>query len=270
MPETRRQQIVAFGGGGFSQESGNPLLDDFALSLSGAKAPRVCFLPTASGDADHYIVRFYNAFRDCARASHVSLFRRERGVSDIREHLLSQDVIYVGGGSVISLLGTWRAHGIDEILREAWESGVVLCGLSAGSLCWFEEALTGFHGEATRVAGLGLLPFSNTVHYDADPLRRSAFRRALLEGMCSGYAAEDGAALHFVGTELAQVVASRPNARAYRLTAAADRVIETRLATRYLDTDAAPLPMPGDSLSGDAQTSATGVLAAAARRGAAA
>jgi dipeptidase E len=265
MPLTRKQ-IVAFGGGGFSQESGNPLLDDFTLSLTGKEMPRVCFMPTASGDADHYIVRFYNAFRECARPSHISLFRRERGVSDVREHLLAQDVIYVGGGSVISLLGTWRAHGIDEIIRDAWEKGVVLCGLSAGSLCWFEDALTAFHGESSRVRGLGLLPFSNTVHYDAEPQRRSAFRRALLDGMCTGYAAEDGAALHFVGAELAQVVASRPNARAYRLTASGDRVVETRLATRYLDCDSEPLPMPGDSYSGDAESSTTGVLTSAERR----
>ncbi len=126
------RQVVAFGGGGFSQESGNPLLDDYVLGLTGTASPRVCFLPTASGDADHYLVRFYNAFRDRARPSHVSLFRRERGVSDIRSHLLAQDLIYVGGGSLISLLGVWRAHGIDSMLRDAYEAGVILCGLSAG------------------------------------------------------------------------------------------------------------------------------------------
>ena len=117
------KQIVAFGGGGFSMESGNPLLDDYVMGLTGSAEPKVCFLPTASGDADHYLVRFYSAFRERARPSHISLFRRERGVSDVRSHLLSQDLIYVGGGSLLSLLGVWRAHGIDEILREAWEAG---------------------------------------------------------------------------------------------------------------------------------------------------
>ncbi|HEX8753556.1 MAG TPA: peptidase E, partial [Solirubrobacterales bacterium] len=160
--KTAQRQIVAFGGGGFSMESGNPLLDDYVLGLTAAERPRVCFLPSASGDADHYIVRFYRAFSaHRCEASHISLFRREQGPSDIRRHLLSQDLIYVGGGSVVSLLGVWRAHGIDEILREAWEAGVVLCGLSAGSLCWFAEAVSGFHGEARRLEGLGLLPFSN-------------------------------------------------------------------------------------------------------------
>jgi peptidase E len=232
---TATRQIVAFGGGGFSMESGNPLLDDYVLGLSAAARPRVCFLPSASGDADHYIVRFYRAFpADRCEASHISLFRREQGPADLRAHLLSQDLIYVGGGSVLSLLGVWRAHGIDEILREAWEAGVVLCGLSAGSLCWFAEAVTGFHGAPRRVEGLGLLPFSNCVHYERDSSRRRAYGDFLRAGMRPGYAAEDGAALHFVGEELRRVVASRPNARGYRLDATGERVVEMRLATTYL------------------------------------
>jgi dipeptidase E len=231
------RQIVAFGGGGFSQESENPLLDDYVLGLTGTADPRVCFLPTASGDADHYLVRFYNSFRDRARPSHVSLFRRERGVSDIRAHLLSQDLIYVGGGSLISLLGVWRAHGLDSMLREAYEAGVILCGLSAGSLCWFAEALSGYQGEVNRVPALGLLRHSNAVHY-CDGERRAAFHRHLLDGMPAGFAAEDGAALRFVGDELVEVVASRPEARAYKLERRGSRVLETRLATRYLGASA--------------------------------
>ena len=226
------RQIVAFGGGGFSMESGNPLLDDYVLGLTGATEPRVCFMPTASGDADHYVVRFYREFRERARPSHISLFRRDRGTDDMREHLLSQDVIYVGGGSVLSLLGVWRAHGIDSIMREAWEAGVVLCGLSAGSLCWFAEAISGYHGEVHRVEGLGLLSHSNSVHYG--PKRRAEFHRQLGDGMTPGYAAEDGAALRFVGDELVEVVASGPEARAYRLEQRGPYVVETRLATRFL------------------------------------
>jgi peptidase E len=245
--ETAPRQIVAFGGGGFSMESGNPLLDDYVLGLTKAERPRVCFLPSASGDADHYIVRFYRAFAGHrCEASHISLFRREQGPSDLRRHLLSQDLIYVGGGSVVSLLGVWRAHGIDSILREAWESGVVLCGLSAGSLCWFAEAVTTFHGEAKRLRGLGLLPFSNCVHYERGGRRQDAFIRFLREGMRGGYAAEDGAALHFVGEELSHVVSSRPEARGYRLDVTERKVVEMRIATTYLgDRDASPAaPLP--------------------------
>src|SRR6476646_7416298 len=245
--KTVPRQIVAFGGGGFSMESGNPLLDDYVLSLTGARRPKVCFLPSASGDADHYIVRFYRAFgADRCEASHISLFRREQGPADLRAHLLKQDLIYVGGGSVVSLLGVWRAHGIDTILREAWERGVVLSGLSAGSLCWFAEAVSGFHGAPQRVEGLGLLPFSNCVHYERSSKRRSAYQEFLRAGMRGGYAAEDGAALHFTGTELSRVVASRPEARGYRLDAVGERVVEMQIATAYLgDANVLPpLPVP--------------------------
>ncbi len=213
----RPSQIVAFGGGGFSMEWGNTLLDDHVLSLTGVERPRVCFLPTASGDADHYVVRFYRAFpASRCEPSHISLFRRETGVGEPRAHLLDQDLIYVGGGSLVSLIGTWRAHGLDEVLADAWRAGVVLCGGSAGSLCWFADALSGFHeGAPRRLSGLGLLPWSNAVHYCEEPGRRSAFVQAVRAGMAPGYGAGDGAALHFVGTELHEVVSSRPAARAW-------------------------------------------------------
>ena len=219
-------------------ESGNPLLDDYVLGLAtaaGRDRPRVCFLPTASGDADHYVVRFYRHFpASRCEPSHISLFRRDRGVGCLREHLLAQDLVYVGGGSVVSMLGVWRAHGIDAILRDAWEAGVVMAGLSAGSLCWFSEAMSGYHGESTPVVGMGLLPCSNAVHYDKEPCRRPAFHSAVLAGMRGGYAAEDGAALHFVGEELARVVTSRPGARAYRVDAVGDEVVELALAAQHL------------------------------------
>ena len=246
------RQIVAFGGGGFSMESGNPLLDDYVLGLTGAARPKVCFLPSASGDADHYIVRFYRAFgADRCEASHISLFRREQGPEDLRAHLLAQDLIYVGGGSVVSLLGVWRAHGVDAILREAWERGVVLCGLSAGSLCWFADAVTGFHGAPRAVEGLGLLPFSNCVHYEPGmDGRRRAYHDFLRDGMRPGYAAEDGAALHFVGAELRRIVASRQSARGYRLDAVGDRVVEMQIATHYLGgASIAPVPSLPEAVS---------------------
>jgi dipeptidase E len=229
---SRPRQILALGGGGFSMEAGNALLDEHALALTGAECPRVCFLPTASGDADHYIVRFYRAFpAGRCQPSHISLFRRDGGAGDLAAHLIAQDLVYVGGGSVISLLGTWSAHGIDGMLRAAWETGVVMAGLSAGSLCWFEQGVTAFHGESAPVRGMGFLPYSNAVHYDDKPERRAAFLTAVADGMVCGYGTGDGAALHFVGTELVEVVTSRPTSRAFLVT----RDGETELATRYLE-----------------------------------
>lgn len=222
-------------------EAGNPMLDDYVLSLVQRERPKVCFLPSASGDADHYITRFYRAFAERCQASHVSLFRQEREqVRDWHEHLMDQDVIYVGGGSVISLLGVWRAHGIDKSLLEAWRSGAVLCGVSAGSLCWFTEAVSEFHGGASAVEGLGMLPWSNCVHYRADRGPDDPYRRLLREGMRPGFAAEDGAALHFAGEQLVGVVSSRPEAMAYRMRAVGGRVVRTPLAVRYLGSEQVP------------------------------
>jgi len=222
-------------------EWGNPLLDDHVLALSGAERPRICFLPTASGDADHYVVRFYRAFAaPRCEPSHISLFRRETGVGEPAAHLLAQDIIYVGGGSLVSLMGTWRAHGLDDVLREAWRAGVLLCGGSAGSLCWFSDALSGFHdGPPRRLEGLGLLPWSNAVHYNDEPGRRSAFIDAIAGGMAPGYGVGDAAALHFVGTELAEVVCSRPEARArYVCPDGRGGAVEHELAVRYLGAPA--------------------------------
>jgi peptidase E len=239
----RPPQIVAFGGGGFSTEWGNTLLDDHVLALTGVPRPRVCFLPTASGDADHYVVRFYRAFSaDRCEPSHISLFRRETGVGDPRAHLLGQDLVYVGGGSLVSLLGTWRAHGIDVALREAWQNGVVLCGGSAGSLCWFTKAVSGFHaGPARELEGLGFLPWSNAVHYHQEAGRQTAFTDAIARGMPPGYGAGDAAALHFVGTELAEVVSSRHDARAVYVTADGQGgATERELDVRFLGAPVGP------------------------------
>jgi peptidase E len=216
-------------------EPNNPLLDEYVLSLCRRKRPRVCFIPSASGDADHYVVRFYRHFHSgICEPSHISLFRRDSGPGDVREHLLAQDVIYVGGGSILSLLGVWRAHGIDEDLRAAWRAGVILCGVSAGSLCWFDSGLTAYHHDAKPYTGLGFLPHSNAVHYEEESHRRPAYHAALLGGMPAGYAASDGAALHFVGEDLHRVVLSRPEARAYRVEAVGDGVVELPLEATYL------------------------------------
>jgi dipeptidase E len=240
---SRPRQILAMGGGGFSMEAGNALLDEHALALTGVKCPRVCFLPTASGDADHYIVRFYRAFpAGRCQPSHISLFRRDGGATDLAAHLLQQHLVYVGGGSVISLLGTWNAHGIDLMLRAAWQAGVVMAGLSAGSLCWFEHGMTAFHGANQAIRGLGFLPYSNAVHYEDKAERRAAFRTAIADGMPAGYGTGDGAALHFVGTELAEVVASRQHARAYHVVPEGTDVNEIELRTRFLGAPLAVEP----------------------------
>jgi peptidase E len=219
-------------------EKDGSLLDDYILSLLDAPRPRVCFLPTASGDADHYVVRFYRRFGACCEASHLSLFRRDQGTEgiedDLAAHLLSQDLIYVGGGNLVSMLGAWRAHGLDSVLRRAWRRGIVMCGPSAGSLCWFEQGLSAFHGAPRTVRGLGLLPYSNCVHYDEEPARRGEYHRFVETAKQPGYAVEDGVALHFTGTTLERVVTSRRGGAAYRVEPHEGGVREVRLDARWL------------------------------------
>jgi peptidase E len=233
-----KRRVVAMGGGGFSVEPGNQLLDDFVLSLARAPRPRVCFVPTASGDAQPYITRFYRAFtaRDCVPAD-LALF--ERTISDLESFVLRQDVIYVGGGSTANLLAVWRVHGLDRVLRRAWEEGVVLCGLSAGMNCWFGQSVTDSFGQSALEPlhdGLRLLPGSCCPHYDGEEQRRPAYRRLVGSGEFGpGWAADDGAALVFRGEELQEVVTSRPTAAAYRVEKAADGdVTEKRLDGRFL------------------------------------
>jgi peptidase E len=213
-------RVVAMGGGGFSMEPDNPLLDTFVLSLARSPDPRVCFLPTASGDAEGYVARFYRAFTalDC-RPTDLGLF--ERTVGDLESFVLAQDVIYVGGGNTAGMLAVWRVHGLDRLLRRAWEEEVVLCGLSAGMNCWFSESVTDSFDLAQLAPlhdGLGLLPGSACPHYDGEEERRPTFTSLVAAGeLADGWAADDGAALVFAGAELEEVVASRTNARAYRV-----------------------------------------------------
>ena len=231
--------VVAMGGGGFSMEPDNPLLDDHVVGLARVSRdrdrPRICFLATASGDSDAYLAQFYAAFAGRAETTHLGLFARTE--PDIEAFLLEQDAIYVGGGNTANMLAIWRIHGIDRALRRAWAAGIVLTGLSAGSICWFESGTTDSFGAlAALTGGLGFLPGSHSPHYDGEAERRPTYHDLIARGLLpGGFAADDGAALVFRGTELAEVVASRPAARAYRVVRGpAGEAIETELPTRYL------------------------------------
>jgi peptidase E len=233
------------GGGGFTMEPEASVLDDYVLSLAPAREPRICLLPTAGGDSEEQIRRFAIAFGDrLCEPTHVSLFRLGHRPVPLREHLLAQDVIYVGGGSMINLLALWRAHGLDAILREAWQAGIVLAGLSAGSMCWFEGGITNAHGHPAPAAGLGFLPGSNSVHYDGEPERRPAYLEAVAAGtLPPGYGVDDGAGLLFAGTDLVEVVSARPGAGAFWVDGGAETPLDiVRLAT-------APAPAPAVPLS---------------------
>ena len=231
-----KQQIIAMGGGGFSMEPENLLLDQYILKQSSKSIPRVCFLPTASGDSDNYIRRFYDAYTqlDC-HPCHLRLFSPP--AEGLETFIKQQDIIYVGGGSTFNLLVLWKAWGLDELLRQAWERGTVLCGLSAGSICWFEEGLSDsvVPGQYARLEALGFLKGSHCPHYDGESKRPPIYQQQIENGeLASGVAADDGVALHYVGSKLKIAVSSRTEAKGYRILLKDGKVEERAIATRYL------------------------------------
>ena len=230
------RHIVAMGGGGFSMEPRDPRLDDFVLSLARRKRrPRVCFVGTASGDNDYYLRRFFEAFPPSrAAATHLAFF--ERTVADLKSFVMNQDVIYVGGGSSANLLAVWRLHGLDRALRAAWNAGVVMAGISAGAICWFEDGITDSFGMPYRALndGLGFVRGACCPHYDGEKERAPILKRLIKRGFPTTLALDDGAAAHFVGTRLVEVVSSRPKARAMRIALSDDAIVEKALPVRYL------------------------------------
>ena len=228
--------ILAMGGGGFTMEPRNHALDRHALALARRPVPRICFLPTASGDPIEHISRFHEVFSDLpCEPTDLSLFRLHRRPVDLRRLLLAQDVVYVGGGSMRNMLAIWRVHGLDVILRECWQRGIVLAGLSAGAMCWFEAGVTKSTGRAEPVAGLGLLPGSLSVHYDGEPERRPVYLEAVATGAVpEGFGVDDGVGMVWRDRRLERAVSSRPQGRCVRVRRDGDRAVEEPLPVEVL------------------------------------
>jgi dipeptidase E len=220
-------QIVAMGGLGDDGEAG--VLIQFVLGRTGKKRPRICLVPTASAERPELVVRFYEEVSRHADCTHLSFFPWPP--EGLRELVLSQDALFVSGGNTANLLAIWRAHGFERIVREAWEAGIVLAGSSAGMICWFEAGVTDSYGpqlEGMR-DGLGFLPGSACPHYDGEERRRPVYQELVAGGFPPGIAADDAVALHYVGTELHEVVAGRADAHAYRVEPGNETPIEPRL-----------------------------------------
>ncbi len=217
-------------------EPANPLLDDYVLSLAGARRPRILFLPTAAGDTTGQINAFYARFagRGCV-ATHLSLFRLAEIERPLGEILLEADIVYAGGGSMRNLLAIWRAHELDRLLVAAWRQGTVLAGLSAGAMCWFQGGVTRSSGPPAPLAGLGLLAGSLTVHADGEPERLPVWLASVRSGeLPGGWALDDGVGLLFGGERLERVVSSRPGAGAQRVDAIAGELVRRRLEPELL------------------------------------
>ena len=226
MPE---RTIVGLGGGGETPEQSGRLWD-YVLGLAGKERPRMLFLPTAIADSDEGIVWFYERFAGRGELRHVKTFPYPP--AHLRELLLGQDLICVSGGNTANMLAIWRVHGIDELLREAWENGTVLWGASAGMICWFEQGVTDSFGpQLEGMDCLGWLEGSACPHYDGEELRRPRYRELVDAGMKDGIAAEDGVAVRYAGTEIVDIVTCRPGTAAYRVTRDGEEKLETRELT---------------------------------------
>lgn len=231
------RQIIAMGGGGFSMEPDNLALDRYVLAQAQKPSPKICFLPTASGDADGYIMNFYKAFSpfDC-QPSFLKLFQLP--TADLEGFILEKDILYVGGGNTRSMLALWREYGLDRYLFKAYQAGTILAGISAGANCWFEDCSTdSLPGELQALSCLGYLQGSFCPHYDGEPNRRPTYQAMVRNRLLrDGLAAEDGAAAHFIDEQLARSISSRPAAKVYRVLRSDDGVREEALETQFLGT----------------------------------
>jgi dipeptidase E len=230
---------MVVGGGAFGLDTGIGALEDHWLALAravrGQRRPRVCLIPTATGDAEAVIDHFHDIFGGMAETAELELF--ERTVEDIAGFLVAQDAVYVAGGNTASLLAVWRAHGVDIALRAAHEAGVLLAGRSAGGLCWFEGGTTDSFGPrlGPLTGGLGLIPGSHCPHYDGEAERRPTYHAMIASGeLPGGIAVDDFAAAVFDGPELVEVVAACEGPGAYQVARTTDGVVESAVPVRVL------------------------------------
>ena len=229
------RQVIAIGGGGFGRTQASNLIEQYILDQVSTKiSPNICFIPTATGDLDPYVVNFYSVFSklDC-EPSHISFFKR---TIDLEEHIAKQDIIFVGGGNTKSMLAVWRDWNLDKILKIAYDKGTVMSGVSAGAICWFDKGLTDSWADELQI-----MPCMNFVagncapHYDEEPERRPATKKLLEENIIdSMYGIEGGAALHFIDEFPKYTVRFAKNKNAYNVTLLESMVVEDAFEVKEL------------------------------------
>ena len=229
------RQVIAIGGGGFGRTQASNLIEQYILDqVSTKSSPNICFIPTATGDLDPYVVNFYSVFSklDC-EPSHISFFKR---TIDLEEHIAKQDIIFVGGGNTKSMLAVWRDWSLDKILKIAYDKGTVMSGVSAGAICWFDKGLTDSWADELQI-----MPCMNFVagncapHYDEELERRPATKKLLEENIIdSMYGIEGGAALHFIDEVPKYAVRFTKNKNAYNVTLRESMVVEDAFEVKEL------------------------------------
>lgn len=215
-------------------EPRKPLLIRYLFAQTGKQSPRVSFVGTAKGDLERFLLGFYSTFANAGCVpTHLPFFDR---TPDLREHVMGQDIVFVGGGNVKSMMAVWRDWGFVEVLKEAYDEGIVLAGISAGAICWFEQAVVDSYASGLRlIPALGFLSGSCCPHYDGEAQRRPSYSAFVASGEAGpGIAIDDAAAAHFVNGKLHRCVTSISGSGVYSVSAVSGRSEETPLATDVL------------------------------------
>ena len=221
------RQVIAIGGGGFGRTQNSNHIEKYILAQAQADIPNICFIPTATGDLDPYIVNYYSVFSKLAcNPSHISFFKR---TINLAEHIQKQDVIFVGGGNTKSMLAVWKDWGLDQILKQAYDRGCVMSGVSAGAICWFENGLTDSWAEKLQMMPcMNFIPGNCAPHYDEEPERRPATKQFLENGSINFmYGIEGGSALHFKNEDPVTSVRFSKNKNSYKVTLKDTLILET-------------------------------------------
>ena len=213
-----KKQIIAIGGGGFGRNPTKLDLENYILKQSNSSKPNICFIPTATGDDKSYIVNFYKAFNKLnCNPVHLELFTR---TPDLNSFINSQDVVFVGGGNTKSMLAVWNDWGLSDLLRQAYKNGIILAGVSAGAICWFNKGITDSHEDSLKVMPcLGLFNENCCPHYDEEQERRPALHKFLINSeLATCLAIEGGCALHCIDDSIKQAVSFVSKKKAYQVT----------------------------------------------------
>ncbi len=221
------RQVIAIGGGGFGRTQESNLIEQYILDQTSKTKPKICFIPTATGDLDSYIVNFYSVFTKLkCEPSHISFFKR---TIDLQAHIQKQDAIFVGGGNTKSMLAVWRDWGLDLILKDAYDRGAVMSGVSAGAICWFEGGLTdSWASDLKMMECMNFIPGNCAPHYDEEPERRPATKKFLEnKSIDFMYGIEGGAALHFVDEIPNSTIQFKKNKYAYKITLDGNKINES-------------------------------------------
>jgi len=226
-----KKQIIAIGGGGFGRSPGEGLIEKYILDQSEQNDPKICFIPTATGDNEAYKVNYYSTFSklDCS-PSHLDLFKRTPNLKDL---ILKQDIIFVGGGNTKSMLAVWKDWGLDLLLKEAYEKGVIMSGVSAGAICWFNQGVTDSWAEDLKIMDcLGFIEGACCPHYDEEPQRKPSLNKFITEKeLKSCYAVDGGCALHIEDEKEFKSVVFSKNKNSFLVEMKDNKVVEKPYST---------------------------------------